>query len=95
LPVRYRSGGVSLDGRAFDLSQDGIFFMTPFLDDTNGDIALEIDLPDSPEPLRVEGQIRWVDEAPLHAGMGIRFTNVAIRERLLLANYMLRRHEHR
>src|SRR5438105_2371976 len=44
LPARYRSEGVSLDGRAWDISQDGMFFMSPFLDDTPGEINLELDL---------------------------------------------------
>jgi hypothetical protein len=91
LPARYRSEGVSLDGRAWDLSQDGMFFMSPFLDDTPGEINLELDLPDSDEPLRLTGEVRWVDDGALHAGMGIRFHNIAIQERLRLANFVIHR----
>lgn len=91
LPVRYRSGNVSLDGRAGDLSQDGCFFLTPFLDDVAGEVEIEIDLPDADAPVTVGGEVRWIDDRPLHAGMGIRFTHVPLRERLLLANYVLQR----
>jgi len=89
LPARYRSGIVSLDGRAGDLSQDGMFFVSPFLDDASGDVAVELDLPDSDEPLRLLGEVRWVDDGPRHSGMGIRFLNVAISERLRLANFVI------
>ena len=91
LPARYRSGNVSLDGRAGDLSQDGMFFMCDLLDDHYGEVAVELDLPDSPVPLRLTGEVRWVDEAPLHPGMGIRFKNLAIPERLRLANFVIHR----
>jgi hypothetical protein len=89
LPARYRSGQVSLDGRAGDLSQDGMFFVSPFLDDTPGEVAVELDLPDSDEPLRLLGEVRWIDDGPLHSGMGIRFMNTAINERLRLANFVI------
>jgi uncharacterized protein (TIGR02266 family) len=91
LPVRYRSDAVSLDGRACDLSQDGLFFVSSYLDEPGGEIAIELDLPDSDVPLRLSGEVRWIDEAPLHAGMGIRFVNVAITERLRLANFVIHR----
>lgn len=91
LPARYRSGSVWMDGRAGNLSQDGMFFMTPFLDDPTGEIAVELDLPDQDAPLRLAAEVVRVDDAPLHAGMGIRFVNVAMRERLTLANFLVRR----
>lgn len=91
LPARYRSGNVLLDGRVGDLSQDGMFFMSPYLDDPSDEVDVELDLPELDDPLRLSGTVRWVDDGPLHAGMGIRFSNVAIRERLLLANYVIQR----
>jgi hypothetical protein len=92
LPARYRAGDVALDGRVGNLSQDGLFFHTPFLDGFAGDeVAVEVDLPDSDEPLALSGEVRWVDDTPLHSGIGIRFTNVAIKERLLLANFVIRK----
>jgi hypothetical protein len=91
LPARYRSANVSLDGRAGNLSQDGMFFVTSFLDDGADEINVEIDLPDAEQPLVLSGQVCWVDDAPLHSGMGIRFKNLAIQERLRLANFVLQR----
>jgi hypothetical protein len=91
LPVRYRSETVWMDGRAGNLSQDGMFFVTPFLDDPEEEIVLELDLPEQEGTILLAGKVCWVDDAPLHAGMGIRFVNVALRERLLLANFLIRR----
>jgi uncharacterized protein (TIGR02266 family) len=91
LPARYRSEAISLDGRAGDISQDGMFFMSDFLDDANGEVNVELDLPDSDVPLRLAGEVRWVNDAPLHAGMGIRFINVTMNERLRLANFVIHR----
>jgi len=68
-----------------------MFFMSDFLDDTSGEVNVELDLPDSDVPLRVAGEVRWVNDAPLHAGMGIRFVNMAIHERLRLANFVIHR----
>jgi hypothetical protein len=90
LPARYRSEVVSLDGRVGDLSQDGLFFASHLLDDAAGaEVALEVDLPDSNEPLRILGEIRWIDDGPQNPGMGIRFLNVAVSERLRLANFVI------
>jgi hypothetical protein len=92
LPARYRSEAVSLDGRAGDISQDGMFFMSAFLyDATHAEVNVELDLPDSDVPLRLAGEVRWIDDAPLHAGMGIRFVNVTINEKLRLANFVIHR----
>src|SRR5688500_15495794 len=85
LPARYRSSTVWMDGRAGNLSQDGMFFSTLYLDDTREEVGVEIDLPDREQPLALVGQICWVDDHPQHAGMGIRFTNMSLEERLLLA----------
>jgi hypothetical protein len=91
LPARYRSPSISLDGRAGNLSQDGMFFVSSFLDDAIDEINIELDLPDSDTPLTLPARVAWVDPAPLHAGMGIRFTNVGMNDRLRLANFMIQR----
>lgn len=91
LPARYRSTNISLDGRAGNLSQDGMFFVSPYLDDAIEEVSVEIDLPDSEHPLTLAGQVCWVDDGPLHSGMGIRFTNVPMTARLRLANFVIKR----
>src|SRR5690242_871977 len=50
LPARYRSQTVQMDGRAGNLSQDGMFFVTPYLDAPPEEVAVELDLPDEDGP---------------------------------------------
>lgn len=90
ITARYRSETVWMDGRVGNLSQDGMFFMTPYLDAPPEEIAVELDIPNA-DPVTLTGQVCWVDDGATHAGMGIRFTNVQHRERLLLANFLIRR----
>lgn len=68
-----------------------MFFLSAFLDESLEEISIEIDLPDADQPLILAGQVCWVDDGALHSGMGIRFTNVALHERLRLANFVLQR----
>jgi hypothetical protein len=95
LPARYRSGEVFLDGRAGNLSQDGMFFVCSLLDDGDGrEVVVELDLPDCREPLALQAEVRWVDVGPLLSGMGLHFVNVALQEKLQLANFVLRAASH-
>jgi len=94
LPARYRSGSLSLDGRARDLSQGGLFFAVPRPEPDDecepvGDICLELDLPDDDamRPLVLAGEVRWIEGS----GMGIRFTQLPIADRRRLANFLIHR----
>jgi hypothetical protein len=53
------------------------------------EVALEIDLPDSAEPLTCEGEIRWRAGA---CASGIRITHIPAGARRRLANWILRAH---
>ena len=91
LPARYRSKSVSLDGHISNLSCDGLFLRSEFLDSEGTRVALDIELPGTEMPLRVHGDVVRTDETPLACGMGIRFADVRPPVRLQLANYMLLR----
>jgi len=91
LPARYRSQSVSLDGRISNLSCDGLFLRSEYLDSTGTRVALDIELPGTEIPLRLQGDVVRTDESPLACGMGIRFYDVRPPVRLQLANYMLLR----
>ncbi|MBI4511646.1 MAG: PilZ domain-containing protein [Deltaproteobacteria bacterium] len=93
LPARYQTSEILLEGWAGNLSQGGMFFVGPAIDRGVGDVRVEIALPEF-SPLMLAGEVRWVEEGPVHFGMGIRFVNVARFERQLLANYLLRRTYH-
>lgn len=91
LPARTCSADAALEGRATNISQDGIYFRATNSDSELAKLAVEIDLPDTEAPLSLTGEVRWVDDEAPEAGMGIRFTHISPRERLLLANFVLRR----
>ena len=102
LPARFRSETQSVDGRALDLSQDGILFvgsaprlgpsLAPIFDEVDaGPVFLEIDLPDEDDvPLAMRGTICWSERGPTRA-VGIRFDRLATRERRRIANFVIRR----
>jgi uncharacterized protein (TIGR02266 family) len=89
-PVQYHSQTARFSGWASDLSQDGVFVRSDFLDATGAPVALALQLPGNEAPLRLRGQVVRVDETPETSGMGIRFTEVSPGDRLSLANYMIR-----
>ena len=89
LSARYRSQSVSLDGNVSDLSCDGLFLRSEFLDDTGTPVDLDLELPGTERPIRLHGKVVRTDATPLACGMGIRFHEVHAPARLQLANYML------
>lgn len=89
LPARYRSRSVSLDAEVCDLSCDGLFLRSEFLDDAGTVADLDLELPGNDAPVRLTGEVVRTDEKPMSCGMGIRFNNLRAPTRLRLANYML------
>jgi hypothetical protein len=87
LPARYRSVTSSVDGRADNISQDGMRFVGRAPDGDTGRLVVEIDLPDSDAPLAVDAEICWSSSRAL----GIRFTRVEKLARRRLANFVIRR----
>jgi hypothetical protein len=87
LPARYRSPTRSMDGRARNLSQDGMLFVgaAPREGVAVEKVIVEIDLPDG-KAISVGGEVRWA--ASRRAG--IRFTEIGIATRRRLANLILR-----
>jgi len=80
---------VSLDGHVSNLSCDGLFLRSEFLDDAGTPVDLDLELPGTECPIRLRGQVVRIDAAPLSCGMGIRFHELHAPARLQLANYML------
>ena len=91
LPASTHARGVRVEGRAANLSQDGLLFHARQLDLPFGSVGVELRLPDIDEPIALVAEVRWVKDEPHGAGMGVRFLNVVRRDRLLLANFVLRR----
>lgn len=86
LTARYASANLSLEGYVTDLSADGVFFNSQYLDDQGELVQLSIDLPMRPAPLELRAEVRWVSDGPYVGGMGLRLIDVSLEDRALLAN---------
>ena len=82
----YVSSNLTLEGSVTDVSAEGLFFSSEYLD-SQGELArLRVYLPSQTEPLELRGEVRWVNDSPMGAGMGIRLLDVSLEERVLLAS---------
>ena len=84
--ARYVSERLSIDGVVTDLSPDGVFFSSDYLDSTGEPVRISIDVPWLSQPLQLQGQVRWVSETPRTAGMGIQFQDVSLEDRVVLSS---------
>lgn len=91
LSARYQSETVWLDGHVSDLSCDGLFLRSEFLDDAGTTVDVDLELPGTAQPIRLRGRVVRTDSSPTSCGMGIRFNQLHTPARLQLANYMLLR----
>lgn len=90
LRAHYRSPTLDLDGRVSNLSRSGMFLHADYLDDTGSEVDVELVVAGR-EPLRLRGEVVWVDARPLSAGMGIRFGELDDQVRRALANLVIER----
>jgi PilZ domain len=86
LPARYVSERLTIDGLVTDLSPDGVFFCSDYLDATGELVRVSIDIPWRSQPLQLRGEVRWVSEASRIGGMGIRFMDVSFEDRVVLSS---------
>jgi len=91
LSAEYRSHHLHLDGRVVNISQGGAFFRSDMLDQSGAPVRVLIALPERHEPLELAGDVAWIKAGDGGAGMGIRFRNLALVDRILLANFMINR----
>ena len=91
LPVRYHSDAVYLDCWVHDLSRNGLFLRSDYLDALGNFVGLRLTLRGEDLPVQVDGEVVRIDERPRSAGMGIRFTEIGASERRRLANFMIER----
>jgi uncharacterized protein (TIGR02266 family) len=83
--ARYASSNLHLDGHVTDLSPDGLFFCSDYLDDQGEMARVWVDVPSRQSPLELRGEVRWVNDSPHAGGMGIRFIDVSLEDRELLS----------
>jgi len=84
--ARYVSEHLTIDGVVTDLSPDGVFFCSDYLDATGESVRVSIDVPWRSEPVHLRGEVRWVSETPRTGGMGIRFMDVSFEDRVMLSS---------
>ena len=86
LHARYVSTNLHLDGVVMDVTPEGLFFRSDFLDSEGEPARLWLDVPSRSAPLELAGEVRWVNETPYAGGMGIRLVAVSAEARALLAS---------
>lgn len=83
-PARYVSSNLNLEGRVTDVSPDGLFFCSDYLDDQGETARVWIDVPTRARPLELRGEVRWVNDSPHGGGMGLKLIDVSLDDRALL-----------
>jgi hypothetical protein len=83
---RYVSDNLVVDGVVTDVSADGLFFCSDYLDNTGESARVSLDIPWRNAPLELRGEVRWVSDMPDTGGMGIRFIDVRLEDRMVLSS---------
>ena len=83
---KYVSDSLVVDGVVTDVSADGLFFCSDYLDNTGESARLWLDIPWRNRPLELRGEVRWVNATPNTGGMGIRFIDVSLEDRMVLSS---------
>jgi hypothetical protein len=86
ISAKYVSERLVVDGVVTDVSADGLFFCSDYLDSTGEMVRVSIDVPWRPKPLELRGEVRWVSEIPSIGGMGIKFIDVSLEDRMVLSS---------
>jgi hypothetical protein len=86
ITARYVSDNLVADGVVTDISADGLFFCSDYLDGTGEPARLWLEIPWRNRPLELRGEVRWVSDTPRTGGMGIRFIDVALEDRMVLSS---------
>jgi hypothetical protein len=86
VPARYVSEHLTIEGTVTDLSPDGVFFCSDYLDAKGEPVRISIEVPWRDRPLHLRGEVRWVSENPRTGGMGIRFMDVSFEDRVVLSS---------
>lgn len=91
IPARYSSSAISLSGEVENLSSQGLFLRSQYLDEEGARVELTVMLPGEEAPVQLNGEVVRVVETPTASGMGIRFRGLHPLAKRRLANYMIER----
>ena len=86
IAAKYVSDSLVVEGVVTDVSADGLFFCSDYLDGTGETVRVWLDIPWRSHPLELRGEVRWVNDTPNIGGMGIRFIDVSLEDRMVLSS---------
>jgi len=86
IAARYVSESLVVEGVVTDVSADGLFFCSDYLDGAGEAVRVWLDIPWRSNPLELRGEVRWVSETPDIGGMGIRFIDLSLEDRIVLSS---------
>ena len=86
IAAKYVSDSLVVDGVVTDVSADGLFFCSDYLDGTGETVRVCLDIPWRDSPLELRGEVRWVNDTPNIGGMGIKFIDVSLEDRMVLSS---------
>ena len=78
-----------LDGEVWDLSCNGLFFRSDFLDTRGSRVGIQVTIPEWKRPLVLRGQVARVVVTNGRAGMGVQFRDLSRPARQALANFVM------
>jgi hypothetical protein len=79
-------------GWVANLSRNGLFLRSEFLDAAGTDVSISFELPGEAQPVALRGQVVRVHDGALCPGMAVRFTLVPDGVQRKLAMFMQKRH---
>jgi hypothetical protein len=82
----YVSDSLVADGVVTDVSADGLFFCSDYLDGAGEMVRISLTIPWRTTPLELRGEVRWVNDTPNTGGMGIKFFDVSLEDRMVLSS---------
>ena len=91
LPARYRSRGTSLVGWVANVSRNGMFLRSQYVDERGAEVEVSFALPGDQQQIAVTGTVVRVHETSLCPGMAIRFVEIPDLVRRRLRDFMSRR----
>jgi hypothetical protein len=86
ISAKYVSDSLVAEGLVTDVSADGLFFCSDYLDGAGETVRVWLDIPWRARPLELRGEVRWVNDTPSTGGMGIRFFDVSLEDRMVLSS---------
>jgi hypothetical protein len=86
ISAKYVSDSLVIEGVVTDVSAEGLFFCSDYLDGTGEPVRVWLDIPWRNHPLELRGEVRWVNDTPDIGGMGIKFIDVSLEDRMVLSS---------